>query len=48
MIRNRLDPQLVAAIMTIRWNYEALQQFEGKTVQTDKCDDDIEFVEYDE
>ena len=48
MIRNRLDPQLVAAIMTIRWTYEALQQFGGKTVQTDNCDDDIEFVEYDE
>ena len=35
LIRNQLAPDLVRAIMTIRWNYEAIQQFQGNLVQRD-------------
>ena len=46
MIRNQLAPELVRAIITIRWNYEALQQFHGTMVERDLSDDDVEYVTY--
>ena len=46
-IRNSLDPQLIRAIMTIRWNFEALQQFGGLSVpEEDSSDHDLEFLMY--
>ena len=49
LIRNQLAPDLVRAIMTIRWNYEAIQQFQGNLVQRDAAGavgEDVEFVPY--
>jgi hypothetical protein len=49
LIRNQLAPDLVRAIMTIRWNYEAIQQFQGNLVQRDAdgaVGEDVEFVPY--
>ncbi len=49
LIRNQLATDLVRAIMTIRWNYEAIQQFQGNLVQRDAhgaVGEDVEFVPY--
>lgn len=52
LIRNQLAPDLVRAMMTIRWNYEAIQQFQGNLVQRDAAGaagavgEDVEFVPY--